>query len=58
MSQNLPTMLKQASSDFQRETIICTSFEAIEKNYQEMFERYNSLQTQQSPPPGKYESNF
>jgi len=27
-------------------------FEAIDKkNYQEMFERYNSLQTQQSPPP-------
>ena len=23
-----------------------------------MFERYDSLQTQQSPPPGKYESNF
>jgi len=34
-------------------------FEAIDKkNYQEMFERYDSLQTQQSPPPGKYESNF
>ena len=35
-------------------------FEAIDKkNYQEMFERYNSLQTQTKPTPhGKYESNF